>query len=182
MGREQHGDGGDGALVARVLAGDTEAFGVLIERYRQQFGRYATAMCGDADRAADAMQEAFIRAYDGLAGCREPDRFGSWFFRILTNQCHNHRRGTRAHQSLDGVTVSSPDSPERDLASAEIREAIDRALDDLSPELRETFVLREIEGRTYPEIAALLETAEPALRKRVERARQTVRSALEEWL
>jgi RNA polymerase sigma-70 factor (ECF subfamily) len=139
-------------------------------------------MCGDADRAADAMQDAFIRAYDGLAGCREPDRFGSWFFRILTNQCHNHRRRSRTHQSLDTVTVSSPDSPERDVVSAEIRQAIDQALDGLSPELRETFVLREIEGRPYPEIATLLETTEPALRKRVERARQAVRSALEEWL
>jgi len=68
MGRAQSGDVGDGALVARVLAGDTEAYGVLIERYRQEFGRYATAMCGDLDTAADAMQDAFIRAYDGLAG------------------------------------------------------------------------------------------------------------------
>ena len=182
MGRESNGDHGDGALVARVLAGDTEAYGMLVERYRRQFGRYATAMCGDTDQAADAMQDAFIRAYDGLASCQEPDRFGSWFFRILTNQCHNHRSRSRTHQSLNGVSVASPESPERDLDSAEIRNAIGRALDDLSPELRETFVLREIEGRSYTEIAALLETGEPALRKRVERARQAVRSALEQWL
>ena len=56
-----------------------------------------------------------------------------------------------------------------------------RAIDRLSPDLRETFVLREIEGRSYGEMADLLETAEPALRKRVERARDSVRQALEEW-
>ena len=136
----------------------------------------------DVDVAADAMQEAFIRAFDALDTCNRPDRFGSWFFRILTNQCHNHRDRTRPHVSLDGVAVAGADDPERDLTGAEIRAAVDRALDGLSPDLRETFVLREIEGRPYSEIADLLETGEPALRKRVERARGLVRSALEELL
>lgn len=180
MGGERNQVIGDGTLVARVLAGDTEMYGVLIERYRDRLGRYATAMCGDADLAADAMQEAFIRAYDHLAACREPDRFGSWFFRILTNQCHNHRSHSRARQPLE--TVASATSADRDLTSAEIRYLIDRALGALPPELREAFVLREIEARPYPEMAELLHATEPALRKRVERARHAVRSALEEWL
>lgn len=181
MGRERSGGEGDATLVGRVLAGDTDAYGVLVERYRQQFGRYATAMCGDTDRAADAMQDAFIRAFDGLAGCRDPERFGAWFFRILTNQCHNHRDRARVHVPLDAVQVAGTESPDRDLLSKEIRAAIERALDGLSPDLRETFVLREIEGRSYAEIATLLDTEEPALRKRVERARESVRAALEEW-
>ena len=75
--------------VRQVLAGDVEAYRVLVERYRRAYGRYAVALLRDADAAADAVQEAFIRAYEGLASCREPDRFGAWFFRILQNQCRN---------------------------------------------------------------------------------------------
>src|SRR5438552_1327874 len=81
----------DGDAIRRVRQGDVDAFGVLVTRYRRQYGRYAVALTGDADSAADAMQEAFIRAWNSLEACRDPDRFGSWFFRILTNQCHTVR-------------------------------------------------------------------------------------------
>lgn len=181
MGQVHRGDGAeDGLLVRQVLAGDQHAYGALVDRYVAEFGRYATALCADEDLAADAMQEAFIRAYDALDGLDHPDRFGAWFFRILTNQCHNHRDRHRHHASLETVEVAGADSPERRLEAEETRATINRALDELTPELRETFVLREIEGRPYAEIAELLDASEPALRKRVERAREVVRAALRE--
>lgn len=175
-------DTADGALVRRVLAGEVEAYAGLVERYREEFGRYAASLCRDEDIAADAMQEAFIRAFERLESCRDPDRFGAWFFRILTNQCHNHRDRRRKHVALDTVAVAGPERTDRRVTQEEIRALIDRALDQLTPDLRETFVLREIDGRSYAEIAGLLETNEAALRKRVERAREMVRTALEEWL
>lgn len=181
MGQVYRGDGeADGLLVRQVLSGDQQAYGTLVDRYVEEFGRYATALCADEDLAADAMQEAFIRAYDALDGLDHPDRFGAWFFRILTNQCHNHRDRHRHHASLDTVDVAGGDTPERYLERQEIRRAINRALDELAPELRETFVLREIEGRPYAEIAELQDAGEPALRKRVERAREIVRACLKE--
>jgi len=64
----------DGDIVRRVLEGEVELFGVLVERYRAEFARYATALVGDPDRASDAMQEAFIRAYRSLASCRDLKR------------------------------------------------------------------------------------------------------------
>ncbi len=86
----------DAELVRRVLAGEVELYRVLVERYRAEFGRYATALLGgDVDEAADALQEAFIKAYDSLASCRQPDKFKAWVFRIVTNQCHNARRHRR---------------------------------------------------------------------------------------
>ena len=92
MGQIQRGaEEADGSLVARVLEGDQHAYALLVDRYVTEFGRYATALCRDADLAADAMQESFIRAYDALRSLDDADRFGAWFFRILTNQCHNHR-------------------------------------------------------------------------------------------
>jgi RNA polymerase sigma-70 factor (ECF subfamily) len=173
-------DGADGKLVRRILGGETHAYGKLVDRYVERFGGYATSLCRDADIAADAMQEAFIRAYDRLPTLKEPDQFGAWFFRILTNQCHNHRDRRHHYVPLDAVTVSGGRTPDQDLTAAETKRAIDAALDRLTPDLRETFVLREIEGRPYAEIAALLGTGEAALRKRVERAKDIVRAALEE--
>lgn len=180
-------DGLDGDVVRRVLDGETEAFGRLVARYRASFGRYATALCGDPDLAADAMQEAFIRAFDGLAQCRNPDRFGSWFFRILTNQCRNHRARWRKHLSAghgEGREVVGDavarDTADGSLLAGEVRETIERALDQLSPDHRVAFVLRHVDGRSYAEMAELLEERQDTLRMRVHRAREQMQRFLEE--
>jgi RNA polymerase sigma-70 factor (ECF subfamily) len=169
----------DGDIVAQVLQGDVEAFGALVARYRSAFGRYAAAVCGDPDLAADAMQEAFIRAFDGLAACRRPDRFGAWFFQILRNQCLNHRTRRRRYEPLESVQAASPSRADDDLSRAEVRQAIDAAIAGLSPEQREAFVLRHVEGRSYAEMAQLLAEREDTLRMRVHRARDAVRQRLE---
>ncbi|HEX9632376.1 MAG TPA: RNA polymerase sigma factor [Gemmatimonadales bacterium] len=170
----------DGTIVRRVLRGDVEAFGVLVRRYREAFGRYAVASCGDADLAADAMQEACIRAYDALATCRQPDRFGAWFFRILRNQCHNQRSRHRTHVPLEKVTAAAPGRADSRLEREDLRHRVERALNHLSPEQREAFVLRHVDGRGYSEMAALLGEREDRLRMRVHRARESVRRELEE--
>ena len=82
---------------------------------------------------------------------------------------------------MDSVAVAGRTDPEHDLEVADLGRAIERALEGLAPEVRTTFVLREVEGRSYAEIATLVGTSEPALRKRVERAKAAVRAALEEW-
>lgn len=169
----------DAEIVERVLEGEVDAYGALVARYRLAFGRFATAVCGDPDLAADAMQEAFIRAFDALATCKRPDRFGVWFHRILRNQCLNHRTRQRQHASLDAVDVPAPGGSDDGLRRAEVRDAIRRAIADLSPEQRDAFVLRHIDGRSYAEMAELLEEREDRLRMRVHRARDAVRKRLE---
>lgn len=168
----------DAQLVHRVLGGEVALFGVLVERYRAELARYAASLCGDADSAADAMQEAFIRAFDSLGSCRDPSKFKAWFFRILTNQCHNTRRH-RLHVALDRIDVASGDRSERRLERAELRQAIERALDALTSEQREAFVMKHIEGYSYAEMAELLETGVDALKMRVHRARDELRQRLE---
>jgi RNA polymerase sigma-70 factor (ECF subfamily) len=174
------GELSDGEVVACVLGGDVDGFAILVERYRSAFGRYATAMCGDPDLAADAMQEAFIRAYDRLAACRVPARFGAWFFRILTNQCLNHRNRRRMHQPLETVQAVARERADDRLHAAETRSVIAAALDALAPEQRQAFVLRHVDDRSYGEMARLLGEREDTLRMRVHRARQAVRARLEE--
>lgn len=171
---------GDGDVVQRVLAGEVELFRVLVERYRHEFGRYAVSLVGDEDSAQDAIQEAFIRAFDSLGSCRDPQRFKAWFFRILTNQCHNARSRRRREVALDGVDAPARDRTDADVEQDELRRAIDAALDDLTPEQREAFVMKHVDGRSYEEIAELLHTGIDALKMRVYRARDALRRRLED--
>lgn len=169
----------DGAVVRRVLGGEVEAYRILVERYRRQFGRYAISLLGDADLAADAVQEAFIRAYDSLAGCREPDRFGAWFFRILTNQCHTARgRNRRDAVDVETAGLTSRERSDAALEQGELARQLTAALAKLTPEQREAFVLKYVDERSYEEMAELLGVSADALKMRVHRAREALREIM----
>jgi len=171
---------GDGELVRRVLAGEAELYRVLVERYRAEFGRYATALLGgDADEAADALQEAFIKAYDSLASCRQPDKFKAWVFRIVTNQCHNTRRRRRPHLPLETISNPASETADESLNTGEIKTAIGAALEALTEEQRIAFVMKHIEGRSYDEMSELLNVGQDALKMRVHRARDEMKRRLE---
>ena len=174
----------DGELVRRVLSGDVEVYRDLVERYRMEFGRYAAAMLdGDGDDAADALQEAFIRAYDSLDSCRDPDRFKAWLFRIVSNQCHNVRKRRRGHMSLERATEKG-EEPSGKAASdrSETGELLEIAMKSLTEEQREAFILKHVDGRSYAEIAEMLGVGEDALKMRVYRARDELKRRLEELL
>jgi DNA-directed RNA polymerase specialized sigma24 family protein len=89
-------------LVERAMHGDQEAFGVLAERSLDRLVGTAGLILRDADAAQDAAQDALIRAWRDLPTLRDPDRFGSWLYRVLLNSCNDHRRRQQrhAHQSL----------------------------------------------------------------------------------
>ncbi|UCD24795.1 MAG: RNA polymerase sigma factor [Gemmatimonadota bacterium] len=174
------GSQSDAVLVHRILDGQVELFQVLVERYRSEFGRYATAMLGgDTDDAADALQEAFIRAYRSLAACRDPERFKAWLFRIVSNQCHNTRRARRGHVSLDRVEEPEDTAARQRVEDCEAGQMIEEALQQLTAEQREAFVLKHVEGYSYAEMAGLLHVGEDALKMRVHRARDELRRKLE---
>lgn len=169
----------DGEVVRRVLAGETELYRLLVQRYRGEFWRYAAGLVGDQDVAEDALQEAFIRAYQSLHTCRDPDRFKHWFFRILTNQCHNARARRRREEPLDRHDAPARDRADHSLRDHELQHAVDRALDELTPEQREAFIMKHVDGRSYEEIATLLGTGMDALKMRVYRAREALRRLLD---
>src|SRR5436853_7009166 len=83
----------DAEVVARVLAGDTEAFGIVIRRYEAGLLRFATRMLGSRGAAADAVAESFVRAYRHLAGCREAARLRTWLDRIVTHRVKAYAGG-----------------------------------------------------------------------------------------
>jgi len=174
------GSQSDAVLVRRILEGQVELYQVLVERYRTEFGRYATAMLGgDVDDAADALQEAFIRAYRSLASCHDPERFKGWLFRIVSNQCHNTRRAKRRHVSLDRIEEPEDRAATKRADNSEIGQTIEEALSKLTTEQREAFVLKHVEGYSYAEMASMLDVGEDALKMRVHRARDELRHKLE---
>src|SRR6185503_1765033 len=135
-------------------------------------------MVGDQDTAEDALQEAFIRAYQSLHSCREPGRFKHWFFRILTNQCHN-ARARRRMEPLDQHDAPARERADGPMEQDELGRAIESALNDLTLEQREAFVMKHVDGRSYEEIAVLLGAGVDALKMRVYRAREVLRKRLD---
>lgn len=170
----------DADVVRAVLAGEVERYAELVRRYRDRYARYATRMLGSADAAEDAVQDAFVRAFDQLGQCRDPANFVGWFFLILRNRCLAERRRDKRHAGLEGDAASVPSgiSADRGLERGERVRAIQRALLRLTPEQREVFVLRHIEDWSYEDIAARTSVAVPALKMRMHRAYEHLRRLL----
>ena len=174
----------DAQVVRDVLDGDRDAYRLLVRRYGDALHGHALRMSGSHDDAADLVQRAFVQGYRKLGRCREPERVGAWLFRILANLCKDHVRSTaRKRVPLDMIEHALPgdEDPSADTAGAEARARIWGALDRLTPEQKEAFVLKHVEGRSYEEIAAVMDLSVASLKMRVHRAREALRSLLEEY-
>lgn len=168
------------ALISRVRQGDAEAFAPIVARYRTEFGRYARHMLGNREDAEDAVQETFVRAFRSLRSCRDPERFGAWAFSILVNRCRTAQRRVSGRRRRESEL-----EPGRELGSSDPadpvawREEIDRALGRLPEDQREAFLLRHVEGYSYEEMVRLTGAGVSALKMRVKRACDRLRSELE---
>jgi RNA polymerase sigma-70 factor (ECF subfamily) len=170
----------DQLIISRVLAGHREDFSVLISRYSDPLYRHALGMTGSPDVAEDILQMSFIKAYQHLAEVR--GRFDAWVFRIVANGCKDWLKNIRrTHLSYDeDDQPSGYATPEEDLDRTELRGDLDHALAALAASLREAFVMKHVEGRSYEEMADLLGTTVGALKMRVHRAREALQVLLEE--
>lgn len=175
----------DSEIVRRVLAGDVEAFALLVERYHARCLKTATGLLGDSDDAEDAVQEAFVRAYRHLAGYRERDRFSAWMLHIVVNQCRTRQsygaRYTSTEVDFDKL-LEPGDGADAALHDAENRAELARALSQLGPEQREAVILRFADELTYDEMATVTGVGVSALKMRVQRACTRLRTLLSEQL
>lgn len=174
------------SVVERVLAGDVDAYGVLIALYRPRCLRYARRMLGDQDEAEDVAQETFVRAFRSLAQCEQPGYFGAWLTRILVNRCRTalekrmrwDRLVARGGSTAERVEPIEPD----EWTSGEVERPslaqVEQALQFLSTEQREAFMLKHVEDMSYDEMATLTGTSVSALKMRVSRARDLLRRRL----
>ncbi len=179
----------DAWLVERAVAGDQKAFELLVIKYQRRIQRLIGRMVRDVDLVEDIAQETFIRAYRALAQFRGDAQFYTWLYRIAVNTAKKFlmdlkRNPTVSENSFksddDDETspieneLTSPDTPDAVLASKEIAQIINAALEALPEELRQAITLREIEGLSYEEIADAMNCPIGTVRSRIFRAREAI--------
>ena len=180
---------GDAALVESAVAGDQKAFELLVIKYQRRIQRLIGRMVRDVDLVEDIAQETFIRAYRALAQFRGEAQFYTWLYRIAVNTAKKalmdlKRNPTVSENSFksdeDDETspieneLTSSETPDAVLASKEIAQIINAALDALPDELRLAITLREIEGLSYDEIASAMSCPIGTVRSRIFRAREAI--------
>ena len=173
----------EAGIIKRVLNGNVNAFEPLILEYRKKVYNLSLRMLGNAEDAADASQEAFLRAFASLGGFRGECKFSVWLFRLTSNICTDIIRGRRERpvsldcpEGDDGHWVPEiPDtrfSPETELEKKELRDAIRRGLERLNPDYRRILLLREQCGMSYEEIGNSLGLEAGTVKSRIFRARK----------
>lgn len=177
-------------IIKRVLAGDNDAFGLLVEAYQTRVYNLALRLCGNRDDAFDLAQESFFRAWRSLSGFQFESSFSTWLFRLCSNICLDWLRAKKRRPTVSMSTVDDegeesqlelPDpgkSPEELLLAAEEREALARAMNQLPVEYREILTLRAIHDLSYTEIAEILKIKEGTVKSRLSRARLALRNKL----
>jgi len=182
----------DAAAVARVRAGEKDAFRLLVERHSQTIFRLAFRMMQNEQDAEEIVQDTFLRAYRALDGFESRSNFGTWIYRIAVNRCYDllDQRKTRheVHSQdqpeadeldlVEQIPAKDP-NPERSLLSSEIEVRVRSAMKQLTAGERTAFVLRHFEGRSVEEIARVLNVREGAAKNRVHRAVQKLRQQLQ---
>jgi RNA polymerase sigma-70 factor (ECF subfamily) len=175
----------DAAIARRVLAGDREAYRLLVERHHPRLARFAVRMLGNREDAEEALQDAFLRAFRSLGQCADLDRFDGWLFRILANRCRT-RGARRSRYEATFVADEVAVLTARDPSSADLLERhawsdeVARALAELGEEAREAFLLRYLEDLSYEEMAEMTGAGVSALKMRVKRACERLRWLLTE--
>ncbi len=185
----------DAEAVRRTLAGETAAYDRLIDTYQRRAVAVAYRLLGDIEDAMDVCQEAFLKAFRSLATLQDPERFGAWLMRIVTNLALNFRRGRRGNLSLtadeDGETVDeraaslSPrgrTSASDSLESAETQQAVSAAIKALPEPQRLALILFAVEGLPQKEVAEILQCSVEMVKWNVFQARKRLREMLAEYL
>jgi RNA polymerase sigma-70 factor (ECF subfamily) len=173
-------DADDAAFVRRCLAGETEAFGDIVRRYQRVLFTVALRMLGDYEEASDAAQNAFVKAYRKLDAFDPSQRFFSWIYRILVNECLNAKRDRRRGEPIT-PEVAVADSPADLLESEERRRRVQSAILALPIEYREVVILRHFAEQSYEEIAEALGIPSRTVKSRLHTARQRLGQMLLGW-
>ncbi len=161
----------DVVLVRRCLSGDSTAFEPLVERYQRPLYNLATRLLGSRDEALDSTQNAFVKAFENLASFDQEQKFFSWIYQILRNECFNALRGRRPSAPLPADLIASG-SPADALEEDQRRAVVQAALLALSEEQREVVLLRHFTELSYDEIAASTGVPVKTVKSRLYSARQ----------
>ena len=174
----------DTTLAVRAGEGDVDAFEELVVRYQGQVYRLALRMLASPAEAEDVTQDAFLAAWRGLPTLREQAAFAGWLYRLAVNRCLNVLRARRPVAELDPATLRSTRLEEQPEAAAESGAevaALGEALQLLTPQQRACWILRELNGCSYEEIARITGTTAGAVRGRIARSRAALAEVMQPW-
>lgn len=168
-------------LVGKAVEGDVDAFEALVRRHRTRIYRIALRIVGNPQDAQDVTQDVLIQMWGSLAGFLGGSTFSTWLYRMVVNRSLNHRtRGART------VPLQEEKRPERDepadvVIARQRAAATAEAIATLPAEQRSVFVLHQMEGFSYAEVAAILRIPEATVRGRLARGRRTLLHQLKDW-
>jgi RNA polymerase sigma-70 factor (ECF subfamily) len=166
-------------LIRHARRGDREAFGRLVYRYREGAVNVVYRMCGDAQLAEDAAQDAFIRAWEALPRYRHRGTFKAWLYRIALNCARDALRRRRPTADVDLLPMTSDaPGPERQMLRRERAALVQKAVLQLPDASRAALILREYEGLSYKEIAQTLDLPLGTVMSRLHYARSRLREIL----
>jgi len=181
----------ESALVARARAGDQSAFTTLVDHYQRKIYRVGKNITQNNEDAEDVLQETFLKAYEHLAGFQGNSKFYTWIVRIAVNEALmklRKRKGDRfvsldepietGEEEVKREVAVWDDDPEQRYSRDEMQRILDGAVDDLKPDFRTVFVLRDIEELSTEETAEALGISVPAVKSRLLRARLALREKL----
>jgi RNA polymerase sigma-70 factor (ECF subfamily) len=173
----------DKGLVEKTLAGERDAFGVLVQRYAPQARRVARAVLGDPDDADDAAQDGFLSALVKLGQYDSRRPFGPWLMRIVANAATDRRRRSKVRRAepLNPSLVGGGPRPDAAAVQSELGDRLNAALAELPPRRRTAVVLFDVEGYSHAEIAGILGIPEGTVRSEVFHARRRLRTLLADW-
>jgi len=181
----------DQKLVEKAQQGDKKAFGILVEKYNKKLTRLLSRMVRDQSEIEDIVQDSFIKAYRAINNFRGDSAFYTWLYRIGINTAKNHLvslgRRPKAMDSAeiedienfeDGHELRNLETPETSMMSNEIVTTVNETIEMLPDDLRQAITLREMDGLSYDEIAAIMECPIGTVRSRIFRAREAISEKL----
>ena len=178
----------DEEVVARVLAGETGMFEVVMRRHNQRLYSVARAILRNDGEAEDVMQDAYVRAYEHLNQFAGRAKFSTWLTRIAVHEALARQRRGNRYQELEPMSEREGDpmdrfasltpNPEQQASNSEIRRLLEEAVDSLPDNYRTVFMLRDIEEMSTTDAADVLEITEENVKVRLHRARALLRKSL----
>ena len=176
--------------IKQVIKGDQDAFGEIVEIYKNSIYQLCYRMLGNRHEAEDIAQEAFIRAYVNIRSFNQDLKFSTWIFRIATNLCIDRLRKKKPDYYLDaevagteGLTMYSQVSsdsplPETEVESLELQETVQKEILKLPEKYRSAIVLKYMEDMSLNEISEILELPLGTVKTRIHRGREALRQQL----
>lgn len=168
----------DKLTIEKCLAGDTEVFGVLVDRYEKVIFSVAYRMTGDYDASDDITQAVFVKAYESLERYDARYKFFSWLYRMAINESLNYLKQNKQKGELSPTLVSGEKMPDQSYREAELHQKVQDALMAMEPEQRVLLVLRHYADCPYRELSEIFGVPEKTVKSRLFAARHLLRDIL----